>query len=214
MAVDRQVTTMVNGVTNGIRDINESKGFLHHHIKEYTIQGQGRDEYVRARWRCWWKTSYHVEWSTKGNPIRYNRNIEANCLSNNNREDQSKEISTMQTIRAVCDASCSSHHSGGECSMLVAVQDWAYVRLEVHIGIHDSILTRLPCGIEYFTRLGGSPNLDSPQIDSLNLELTISSKHKLIDPTLTRIQWFLSKPWPMSVKVTLLVLIFGYQSGP
>ena len=27
MAVDRQVTTMVNGVTNGIRDINESKDF-------------------------------------------------------------------------------------------------------------------------------------------------------------------------------------------
>ena len=89
----------------------------------------------------------------------------------------------MQTIRAVCDASCSSHHSGGECSILVAVQDWAYVGLEVHIGIHDSILTRLLCGIEYFTRLGGSPNLDSPQIDSLNLELTMSSQHKLIDLT-------------------------------
>ena len=70
MVVDRQVTTMVNGVTNGIRDINEGKEFLHHRIKEYTMHGQGRNEQVRATWRCWWKTTYHVEWITKPNPPR------------------------------------------------------------------------------------------------------------------------------------------------
>ena len=70
LANDRQVSMMVNGVTNGIRDINTSTEFLHHTLRECSIHGQGRNEYVRANWNWWWKTTFIVEWSTKPNPPR------------------------------------------------------------------------------------------------------------------------------------------------